>query len=46
MLITYLKFIANSIVIKTVNLSASLKELKLTNFFMVLKSVEQFKTNE
>ena len=41
MLITYLKFITKSVVIKTVNLSMSLKELKMTNFFMIVKSVEQ-----
>ena len=41
MLITYLKFITKSVVIKTVNLSASLKELRIANFFMIAKSAEK-----
>ena len=41
MLITYLKFITKSVVIKTVNLSVSLKDLKVMNFFMTIKSVEK-----
>ena len=41
MLITYLKFIIKSVVIKTVNLSVSLKDLKVMNFFMTIKSVEK-----
>ena len=41
MLITYLRFITKSVVIKTVNLSASLKELRIANFFMIAKSAEK-----
>ena len=41
MLITYLKFITKSVVIKTVNLTVSLKDLKVMNFFMTIKSVEK-----
>ena len=41
MLIGYLKFIMKSLVIKTVILSVSFKELKKTNFFMIVKSVEK-----
>ena len=40
MLKAYLKFISKSVVRKTVNLSTSLKELKITNF-MIKKSVEK-----
>ena len=41
MLITYLRFITKSVVIKTVNLSESLKELRIANFFMIAKSAEK-----
>ena len=43
MLIKYLKFITKSVVIKTVNVSVSLKEFKIWNFFMIVKSPERLK---
>ena len=48
LLIIYLKFIAKTIKIKTVNLSVSLKGLKITNFLVIAKSIEKntVKTNK
>ena len=43
MLIKYLKFITKSVVIKTVNVSVSLKEFKIWSFFMIVKSAERLK---
>ena len=41
MLITYLKFTTKSVVTKTVNLSLSLKDLRIANFFTIAKSAEK-----
>ena len=41
LLIIYLKFIAKNVEIKTINLSVSLKSLKITNFLITAKSVEK-----
>ena len=40
-LIIYLKLIAKNVGEKTVNLSVSLKDLKITNFLIIAKSVEK-----
>ena len=37
----YLKFIPKNVEIKTENLNVSLKDLKITNFFIIAKSVEK-----
>ena len=40
-LIIYLKFIVRNVETKTVNLNVSLKDLKITNFLIIAKSVEK-----
>ena len=41
LLIIYLKFIAKNVEIKAANLSVSLKGLKITNLFIIARSVEK-----
>ena len=41
LLIISLKFIAKNVKIKTVNLSVSLKVLKITNFLIIARGIEK-----